>query len=129
MGFATTHLGCRHSPHLVVVWSHEEVGKTTTHHAHDPLIKGGGLLVGHTGLKSSINHAIDALHLVLLGKHGDVVLEGVRDPFALAADVGDTLVAIPVIIFGEGFVDAVVEVFVVGENDMTTDVVKLGISQ
>jgi hypothetical protein len=45
---------------------------------------------------------------------------------ALAADVGDTLVGEPVVIVGEGLVDAVVEVLVVGEDDMATDVVELG---
>ena len=129
-GLRLTHLGGRHSPHLVVVGSHEEIGKTATHHAHNPLIEVGRLLVGHTGLHSSIDQAINALHLVLLGKHGNVVLEGVRDPFVLATDVGDTLVAVPVIILGEGLVDAVVEVLVVGEDDVTTDIVKLtGVSE
>jgi hypothetical protein len=45
---------------------------------------------------------------------------------ALAADVRDTLVGEPVVVVGEGFVDAVVEVLVVGEDDMATDVVELG---
>jgi hypothetical protein len=44
----------------------------------------------------------------------------------LAADVGHTLVGEPVVVVGEGLVDAVVEVFVVGEDDMATDVVELG---
>ena len=44
---------------------------------------------------------------------------------ALAADVGDTLVAVPVVILGEGLVDAVIEVLVVREDNVTTDVVEL----
>jgi hypothetical protein len=44
---------------------------------------------------------------------------------ALAADVGHTLVSEPVIVVGEGLVDAVVEVLVVREDDMATNVVKL----
>jgi hypothetical protein len=34
-------------------------------------------------------------------------------------------VRVPVIILGEGLVDAVVEVLVVGEDDMATDIVEL----
>jgi hypothetical protein len=63
--------------------------------------------------------------LVLLGKHGDVVLERVGNPQALVADVWDTLVGVPVIITGESLVDAVVEVFVVGEDNVAADIVKL----
>jgi hypothetical protein len=44
---------------------------------------------------------------------------------ALAANVGDTLVRVPVIGFGESLVDAVVEVLVVGENDVATNIVEL----
>lgn len=72
-----------------------------------------------------INHAVNALDLVLLGKHRDVVLEGVGNPEALATDVGNTLVLVPVLIIGESLVDAVIEVFVVGEDNVTTDIVKL----
>jgi hypothetical protein len=43
----------------------------------------------------------------------------------LATDIGDTLVSVPVIILGESLIDAVVEVLVVGEDDVTTDVVEL----
>jgi hypothetical protein len=45
---------------------------------------------------------------------------------ALAADVGDTLVGEPVVVVGKGLIDAIVEVLVVGEDDMATDVVELG---
>jgi hypothetical protein len=45
---------------------------------------------------------------------------------ALAADVGDALVGVPVVLLGQRLVDAVVEVLVVGEDDMATDVVELG---
>jgi hypothetical protein len=45
---------------------------------------------------------------------------------ALAADVRHTLVGEPVVVVGKGLVDAVVEVLVVGEDDMATDIVELG---
>jgi hypothetical protein len=63
--------------------------------------------------------------LVLLRKHGDVVLERVGNPKALVADVWDTLVGVPVIVTGESLVDAVVEVLVVGEDNVAADIVKL----
>lgn len=120
-----TYLGGGNGPDLVVVWPHEEVGNTRTHHADDPLIEILGLGVGDTGLDSSIDHAVNALHLLLLGQHGDVVLEGVGDPLFLAANVGDTLVGVPILLLGEGLIDAVVEVLVVGEDNVTADIVEL----
>lgn len=122
---STLHLGGRHSPDLVVVRTHEDIGDTGTHHAADPLVKVLGLGVGNTALQGSIDHTIDTLDLLVLGQHGDVVLEGVGDPFIVAADVRDTLVAIPVIIAGEGLVDTVIEVLVVREDNVTTDIVEL----
>lgn len=44
---------------------------------------------------------------------------------AFAAHVRDTLMCVPVFLLRQGFVDAIVEVFVMGENDMTANVVKL----
>lgn len=120
-----SYLGGRNGPDLVVVRTHEDIGDTGTHHAADPLVKVLGLGVGNTALQGRIDHTIDTLDLLLLGQHGDVVLEGVGDPFIVTADVGDTLVTVPVLIAGEGFVDAVIEVLVVGEDNVTTDIVEL----
>ena len=119
------YLGGGHSPDLVVVRTHEDVGNTLAHHAHNPLIEVLGLGVGDTALQRSVDEAIHTLDLVLLGQHGDVVLEGVGDPEAIVANVGDTLVGEPVILLGQSLVDAVVEVLVVGEDDMATNVVEL----
>lgn len=112
-------------PDLVVVRSHENVGNTLAHHANDPLVEVLGLGVGNTALESRVNDTLDTVDLVLLGEHGDVVLEGVRDPEALVTNVGDTLVGVPVLILGESLVDAVVEVLVVGEDNVATDIVEL----
>ena len=120
-----TYLGCRHSPDLEVVRSHEDVGDTLTAVPHDPLVKVLGLGVGDTVLESGIDQPVYALDLVVLGKHGDVVLERVGDPKALVAHVGDALVGVPVILAGQCLVDAVVEVLVVREDDVTADVVEL----
>lgn len=43
----------------------------------------------------------------------------------LAANVGNTLVGVPILLLREGLVDAVVEVLVVGEDNVTADIVEL----
>jgi len=75
--------------------------------------------------QSSIDHAVNALDLVLLWQDGDVVLEWVWDPEIFAAHIGNTLVGIPVLGLGQRLVDTVVKVLVVGEDDMATDIVEL----
>lgn len=123
--WARTYLGGGNGPDLVVVGTHEHVGETAAHGAQNPLVKVLGLAGGDAGLERGVNETVDGLDLVLLGKHGDVVLEGVGNPLALEADVGDTLVGVPIVVLGEGLVDAVVKVLVVGENDVAADVVEL----
>jgi hypothetical protein len=63
--------------------------------------------------------------LVVLGQHGDIILEGVWHPETLVSDIGDALVGVPVVLFGQGLVDAVIKVLVVGEDDVTADIVEL----
>jgi hypothetical protein len=63
--------------------------------------------------------------LIFFRQHGDVVLEGVWDPEFLAADIGYALVGVPVLIFGKSFVDTVVKILVVGEDDMATNIIEL----
>jgi hypothetical protein len=46
----------------------------------------------------------------------------------LAANVGDSLMGVPVGLVGESLVDAVVEVLVVGEDNVATDIVELSIA-
>jgi hypothetical protein len=46
----------------------------------------------------------------------------------LAANVGDSLVGVPVGLFGESLVDAVVEVLVVREDNVATDIVELSMA-
>lgn len=119
------YLGGRNGPDLVVVGAHEHISNTLTLHSQNPLVKVLGLSVGDTALHGSVNEAINGLDLVFLGQDGDVVLEGVRNPEALVANVGDSLVSVPVILLGESLVDAVVEVLVVGEDDVTANIVEL----
>src|SRR5690606_24656026 len=94
-------------------------------HPQNPLVKvlglGSGDLRGHGG----IDKTLDALDLVLLGQHRDVILEWVRDPEALVPDVRDALVVVPVILLGKGLVEAVVEVLVMREDNVATNIVKL----
>jgi hypothetical protein len=120
-----TYLGGGNGPNLEVVWSHEEVGNSDSHLTHDPLIEGLRLRGGDTSFQCGVNQTINALDLLLLGQHGNVVLERIRDPLSLAANVGDTLVRVPVIRLGKSLVDAVVKVLVVREDDMATNIVEL----
>lgn len=99
-----------------------------THLSHNPLVEVLGLRLGDCGLEGSIDEAIHACNLVLLGQHGDVVLEGVGDPEALVADVGDSLVVEPVVLLGQGLIEAVIEVLVVGEDNVTANIVQLSIA-
>lgn len=124
---AGTYLCSGNSPDLVVVRAHENVGDVGTHLAHNPLVKVLWLCLGDCGLQGSIDEAIHACYLVLLGQHGDVVLEGVRDPEALVADVRDTLVVEPVVLLGQSLVETVIEVLVVGEDNVTADIVQLSL--
>jgi hypothetical protein len=120
-----SYLGGGNGPDLEVVWAHEKVSKTDTHLTENPLVKVRGLCVGDASFQSSVDHTLNAANLLLLGKHGDVVLEGIGDPLALATDVGDTLVGVPVIGLGKSLVNAVVEVLVVREDDVTANIVQL----
>jgi hypothetical protein len=120
-----SYLGRGHSPNLVVVRPHEDIGNTLTAYPKNPLVEVFGLGGRDAGVHGSVNEPVNALDLVLLGQHRDVVLEGVRDPKVLVPDVRDALVGVPVIILGQGLVDAVVKVLVVGEDDVTADIVKL----
>lgn len=122
----SAYLGSGNSPNLVVVRTHEHVGNASTHHTDNPLVEVLRLGVGNAALKSGVDEAVNALHLVLLGQNGNVVLEGIRDPDTLVADIGDTLVGVPVIILRKSFVDAVVEVLVVGEDNVSANIVQLG---
>jgi hypothetical protein len=54
-------------------------------------------------------------------------LEGVRHPEVLIAHIGDALVRVPVRLFGQCLVDAVVKILVVGEDDVAADVVELAL--
>jgi len=63
--------------------------------------------------------------LVLLWQDRDIVLEWVWHPKLLAAHIRNTLVSIPVFGLGQCLVDAVVEVLVVGEDNMATNIVEL----
>lgn len=121
------YLGCWNSPNLKVIRTHENLIQTISNIPNVPLVKVTRLVRGGTraGLESSINKTVQALHLLVFGQQGDVVLEGIGDPTVLVADVGDTLVLIPVGGTRQGFIEAIVEVLVVREDDMTTDIEEL----
>ena len=119
------YLGGGHGPDLVVVRSHEDVGYPFTAVPQDPFVEVLGLRGCDAVLQSSVDHAVYALDLVVLGQHGNVILEGVRHPEALVAHVGDALVRVPILLLRQRLVDAVVKVLVVREDDVAADIVKL----
>jgi hypothetical protein len=120
-----SHLRRRYSPDLIVVGPHKAIGQPFSLCPQDPLIKVFWLGVGHPRLHSGIDHTLQACNLIFLWQHGNVVLERVGNPDTFVADVRDALVVVPIGVVGEGFVDTVVEVFVVGEDDVAADVVEL----
>lgn len=122
-----TNLCGGHGPDLEIVRAHEDVGNARPHRAQDPLVKRGRLL-GRVGLEGGVDQSVEALELVGFLEDGDVVLERVWDPSSLEADVRDALVGVPVVLCGECLVDAVVEVLVVGEDDVSADVEELEVS-
>lgn len=120
-----TYLTRRHRPHLKVIRPHENIRNPRPHIADIPLIEIPRLGTVGTSLQRSVNQRVNAPHLLLLREHGDVILERVRDPPPLVADIRDSLVRIPVGFLGEGFVQTVVEVLVVREDDVAADVEEL----
>ena len=52
-------------------------------------------------------------------------MKGIRDPQVLATNVRYALMSVPVIWIGESFVNAVIEILVVREKNVTADVVEL----
>ena len=64
----TLALSCtfRHT-HLEVVGAHEEVSNAGAHHAHDPLVKVGGLALGHRVQHLGLYAASEALDLDVRG--------------------------------------------------------------
>jgi hypothetical protein len=122
------YLRSRHSPHLEIIRPHINIRNPLAEITHNPLIKVFWLGVCNAGLERGVNQCLDAFHLVVFRERGDVVLEGERHPAALVAHVRYALVVVPVVCCWEGLVDAVVEVFVVREDDVAADVEELQIS-
>ena len=120
------YLRSRHSPNLKIIRPHKRIRNADPIIPQNPVIEILRLGITDPRLERRIDHPLQTHHLVVFGQHGNVVLEGVGDPEALVADVGDALVVVPVAFVREGFVDAVVEVFVVREDYVAADVVELG---
>ena len=77
----------RHRPDFEVVRSHEQICDSSTHHTDDPLIERLRFWWVVTSFECGVNHAINALDLLLLRQHGNVVLERVGNPLVLAANI------------------------------------------
>src|SRR5262249_8993050 len=69
-----------HSPHFVVVGSHEDVSNTNASHAQNPLVKVLWFGVCDAAFDRRIDHAVQTLHLIFFWQHRDIVLEGIRYP-------------------------------------------------
>jgi hypothetical protein len=120
-----SYLGGGYSPNLEVVWSHKQIGNTSTHHSNNPLVEVCGLVLCGASYQSSVNHAINAFHLLFGWQHGDVVLEWIWDPEVLASHVRDTFMGIPIILLGQCLIDTIIEVLVVGEDNVATNIIQL----
>ena len=119
------YLCCGYGPDLEIIWPHEEVRNTGTHHPHNPLVKVLRLCICYAGFQCCFYHAVHALDLLFFGQHRDIILERVRDPQIFTPHIGDTLVCKPIRLFRQSFVDAVIKVLVMGEDDMAANIVKL----
>lgn len=115
------------SPYFEVIGAHKDVGKALTDIAYDPFIEVLGLVCGrsHTSFESRIQKSIHALGFLFLGEERNVVLERVRNPLVLVSHVRDALVLEPVVWLGQSLLNNVVKVFVVREDDVAANIVKL----
>lgn len=53
-------------------------------------------------------------------------MKGVWNPKILATNIGDALVGIPIVFLGQCLVDTIIKVFIMREDNMTTNIVELG---
>jgi hypothetical protein len=122
-----TYLGGGNGPDFEVVGTHEDLIQTLSNISDIPLVKVAWLVrrCSAASIESCVDERAEAFCLLLLGQHGNVVLERVRNPNALVANIRDSLVFEPIGRFGKGFVEDIVEVFVVGEDDVSADVEQL----
>lgn len=128
-GTLRAHLGGGYGPNLEIVWTHEDLSKTLSHISNVPFVKILGLVrwVTGTGIQRCVDQALQAFCLLFFGQNGDIVLERIRYPLALVADVRDPLVRVPVGGLWQGLVDAVVEILVVREDDVTSNIEQLSV--
>lgn len=122
-----TYHGGGNSPNLEVVGTHEDLVQALTYITAVPLVE-VLWLVGRradAGLKSGFQQTLHALCLFLSREDSDVVLEWVRNPSVVKADVRNTLVLVPVILLGKSLENNIIEVLVVGEDDMSAYIVQL----
>lgn len=122
-----TYLGRGDGPDFEIVRTHKDLVQALSDISDVPLIKVARLIRRSppTGFKSSIDQTTKTSGLLFLRKDRNVVLEGVWDPEALVANIRDALVFVPVVRVGQGLVEAVVKVLVVGEDDVSTNIEQL----
>lgn len=124
---AISHHGRGNGPDFKIVRSHKDAVQVVAHGAQIPLVKRLGLVarVARARLQRGLDETLETQRLLVGVERGDAVLEGVRYPAVLVSAVRDALVLVPVVWPGQRLVEAVIKVFVVGEDDMTADIVKL----
>jgi hypothetical protein len=91
-----------------------------THHSDDPFIKSLGLRRG-VEIDGSINHSVHGNDLFLFWEHADIVLVGVRYPKSFRSNVRDAFMSEPIIGLGKSFIQRVVKILVMRENDMSSN--------
>mmetsp|Transcript_14864 Transcript_14864/g.41788 ORF Transcript_14864/g.41788 Transcript_14864/m.41788 type:complete len:575 (-) Transcript_14864:45-1769(-) len=120
---AALHLRGGHSPHLEVVWPHEDVGNPLTHDTHDPLIKVLRLTLGRGAGYLGRHQPVQAVYLIFLVQGTDVVLERIGDVAALDPDIRHSLQGVPMLLPGAaGCVKQLVKVLVVAEDHVAAHV-------
>lgn len=70
-------------PHLEVVGTHEYIGNSFSHDAHNPLVEIGWRCASKGVRHFSLNEPVDTANLVFLGKRTNVVLEWIWNPSSL----------------------------------------------
>lgn len=122
-----SYLGRGDGPDFKVVGTHKDLVQALSNVSDVPLIKVARLIRRSppTSFKSSVYQTTKASSLLFLRKNRNVVLERIWDPKALVPDIRDALVLVPVIRVWQSFVEAVVKILVVGEDDVSTNIEQL----
>jgi hypothetical protein len=76
-------------------------------------------------LNGCVDEIAEATGLFFLGQNCDVILERIWNPKTLITDIRDALMLVPIVWLWKSLVDNIVEVLVVGEDDVTANIEEL----